>query len=49
MKSTLYSVILVIEYLGWVNLDLGCSLILLLEQWMATEAAHQPEELPKTK
>ena len=43
-----YRVTLVVEYLGWVDLDLGCSTIL-LGQYVATVAAHQPGELPKSK
>ena len=34
--------------LGLVDLDMGCSTIL-LGQWVATVAAHQPGELPKSK
>ena len=33
------------ERLGWVELDFGCSTILLGQQ-VATEAAHQPENSP---
>ena len=36
------------ERLGWVELDLGCSTIL-LGQLSATEAANQLGELPKSK
>ena len=36
-----------VSYLGWVDLDLECSTILLGQQ-VATEAAHQPGELPKS-
>ena len=38
----------VLEDLGWVDLDFGCSTILLGQQ-IATVAAHQPGELPKSK
>ena len=36
------------ERLGWVELDLGCSTIL-LGQLVATEAAYKPGELPTSK
>ena len=36
------------EGLGWVDLDFGCSTIL-LGQYLATISAHQPGELPKSK
>ena len=38
---------LVVEYLGWVDFYLGCSTIL-FGQWVATVAAHQQGELPKS-
>ena len=44
----LYRVTLVVEYLGWVDFDLGCSTIL-LGQLIATVAGRQPGELPKSK
>ena len=34
-------------YMGWVDLDLGCCTALLGQQ-VATVAAHQPGELPKS-
>ena len=43
-----YRVTLVVEYLGWFDLVLECSTIL-LGQLIATVAAHQPGELPKSK
>ena len=44
----LYRVILVVSELGWVDLDLRCSTIL-LGQLVATIAAHQPGEHLKSK
>ena len=38
----------VVTDLGWVDLDLGCSTILLGQQ-VATVPAHQLRELPKSK
>ena len=43
-----YKVGLLIWQLGWVDLDLECSNIL-LGQLVAPVAAHQPGELPKSK
>ena len=42
----IYRVALVVKYLGWVDLDFGCSTIL-LGQYLAAIAAHQPRELLK--
>ena len=44
----IYRVGLVVWQLGWVDLVLECSTIL-LGQLIATVAAHQPGELPKSK
>ena len=48
LRVSIYRVRHLPGYLGWVELDLGCSTIL-LGQLVATEAAHQPGELPKSK
>lgn len=45
----LYRVILVVSKLGWVDLDLICSTILLGQQVLATVAAHRCGELPDPK
>ena len=38
----------VVVHLGWVDLDLGCSTTLPGQQ-VATIAAHQPREFPRSK
>ena len=47
-KQQRYRVTLVVEYLGWVDLNLECSTIL-LGQYVTTVAANQPGELSKSK
>ena len=48
MQGCVYKLVLVAAELGWADLDLRCSTIL-LGQWVATIAAHQPGEHLKSK
>ena len=43
-----FRVTVVVEYLDWFDVDLGCSTSLLWQE-LATEVAHQPGETPYIK